>query len=132
MLLASFLCLCAFILPFGIATSVLSAELGASLASTSTMAVQPWRRVPGKALLFLLNLFSAVALIFEGYNQGVFGTVSGTPGFIAMANIGYDDIVTDATKQGGLAAAYYFGAMIGCLVGGRVLPVCSYSMHSSR
>ncbi|TKA27511.1 hypothetical protein B0A50_04341 [Salinomyces thailandicus] len=82
------------------------------------MAVQPWRRVPGKALLFLLNLFSAVALIFEGYNQGVFGTVSGTPGFIAMANIGYDDIVTDATKQGGLAAAYYFGAMIGCLVGG--------------
>lgn len=77
-----------------------------------------WRRVPGKALLFLLNLFSAVALIFEGYNQGVLGTVSETPGFIDMANIGHDGVVTDSTKQGGLTAAYYFGAMIGCLVGG--------------
>ena len=88
------------------------------------MAIKPWRRVPGKVLLFLLNLFSAVALIFEGYNQGVLGTVSETPGFIAMANIGYNGVVTDPTKQGGLAAAYYFGAMIGCLVGG-MLAMCS-------
>lgn len=82
------------------------------------MAIRPWRKVPGKTLLFLLNLFSAIALIFEGYNQGVLGTVSGTPGFIEMANIGADGVVTNSTKQGGLAAAYYFGAMIGCLVGG--------------
>jgi hypothetical protein len=34
------------------------------------MALEPWRRVPGTALLFLLNLFTAVALVFEGYNQG--------------------------------------------------------------
>lgn len=84
------------------------------------MAPQPWRRLPGKVVLFLLNLFSAIALIFEGYNQGVLGTVSETPGFIAMAGIGYDDVVTNSTKQGGLAAAYYFGAMIGCLVGGKL------------
>jgi hypothetical protein len=67
----------------------------------------------GKGLMFLLNLFTAVALIFEGYNQGVLGTVSKTPGFIAMAKIGANGKVTDTTKQGGLAAAYYFGAMWG-------------------
>jgi hypothetical protein len=55
--------------------------------------------------MFLLNLFTAVALIFEGYNQGVLGTVSETPGFIAMADIGSNGKVTDSTKQGGLAAA---------------------------
>ena len=86
------------------------------------MDIKPWRRVPGKALLFLLNVFSAVALIFEGYNQGVLGTVSETPGFIAMAKIGRNGVVTDSTKQGGLAAAYYFGAMIGCLIGGMLHP----------
>lgn len=82
------------------------------------MGVKPWRRVPGNVLLFLLNTFSAVALIYEGYNQGVLGTVSETPGFIAMAGIGHGSVVTNSTKQGGLAAAYYFGAIFGCLFGG--------------
>lgn len=68
-----------------------------------------WQHVPGKALMFLLNLFTSVALIYEGYNQGVLGSVSGTPGFIAMSGIGINGKVTDTTKQGGLAAAYYFG-----------------------
>lgn len=83
------------------------------------MAVQLWRYVPGKALMFLLNLFTSIALIYEGYNQGVLGTVSGTPGFIEMSGIGANGVVTDTTKQGGLAAAYYFGAMWGCFVGGK-------------
>ncbi|KAF3035573.1 hypothetical protein E8E12_005534 [Didymella heteroderae] len=81
---------------------------------------QPWRRVPGRVLMFLLNAFIFVALIFEGYNQGVLGTVSGTPGFIEMADIGSDGIVTNSTKQGGLAAAYYFGALFGAFIGGWV------------
>ncbi|KAH9896251.1 general substrate transporter [Xylariomycetidae sp. FL2044] len=81
---------------------------------------QPWRHVPGKPLLFLLNLVAATALIFEGYNQGALGTISTTPGFIDMADIGADGIVTDSTKQGGLAAAYYFGGMWGCFIGGWV------------
>lgn len=85
------------------------------------MTIQLWRRVPGKTLFFLLNLFSATALVFEGYNQGVFGTVSGTPGFIAMAGIGYSNTVTNSTKQGGLAASYYLGAIVGCLLGGMCL-----------
>ena len=68
--------------------------------------------------MFLLNFFSAIALIFEGYNQGVMGSVSTTPGFIDMANIGSNGVVTNSTKQGGLLAAYYFGAMVGCFIGG--------------
>ena len=82
--------------------------------------IKPWRKVPGKVLLALLNVFSAIALIYEGYNQGVLGTVSQTPGFIAMADIGRDGKVTNATKQGGLSAAYYFGAIFGCLIGGMI------------
>lgn len=84
------------------------------------MGFQPWRALPGKSVLLLLNLFSAVALIYEGYNQGVYGAVSGTPGFIAMSGIGHDSTVTKSTKQGGLAAAYYFGAMFGGFIGGWV------------
>ncbi|GAB7365081.1 hypothetical protein MBLNU230_g6172t1 [Neophaeotheca triangularis] len=68
----------------------------------------------------LLNVFSATALIFEGYNQGVYGNISGTPGFIEMAKIGELGVVTDSTKQGGLAATYYFGAIFGALSGGWV------------
>jgi MFS family permease len=79
-----------------------------------------WQHVPGKALLFLVNLVAATALIYEGYNQGVLGTVSGTPGFIDMASIGADGVVTNSTKQGGLAAAYYFGGIWGCFIGGWV------------
>ena len=81
----------------------------------------PWRRLHGRFLLILINSFIFVALIFEGYNQGVLGTVSGTPGFIQMAGIGSNGNVTNSTKQGGLAAAYYFGAMWGCFVGGELL-----------
>lgn len=82
------------------------------------MGFQPWRALSGSGVLLLLNVLSAVALIYEGYNQGVYGSVSGTPGFIAMSKIGYDSTVTQTTKQGGLAAAYYFGAMFGAFIGG--------------
>lgn len=81
--------------------------------------------------MFLLNLFTSIALIYEGYNQGVLGTVSGTPGFIAMANIGVNGVVTNATKQGGLAAAYYFGAMWGCFIGGKSFGMLFISWSAS-
>ena len=58
------------------------------------MGFQPWRVLPGKGVLLLLNILSAVALIYEGYNQGVYGSVSSTPGFIAMSDIGYSSTVT--------------------------------------
>ncbi|RGP81175.1 hypothetical protein FLONG3_712 [Fusarium longipes] len=79
-----------------------------------------WKHVPGRALLFLINIVASTALIFEGYNQGVLGTVSETPGFIDMADIGSNGVVTNSTKQGGLLAGYYFGGMCGCFLGGYV------------
>lgn len=84
------------------------------------MAFKPWRAVPGRLLLWALNLFSAVALIFEGYNQGVIGFVNSTPGYVQTVGIGGPDgKVTNTSKQGGLVSCYYFGAMFGCFVGGR-------------
>jgi MFS family permease len=79
-----------------------------------------WKAIPSSALLWILNIFTAVALIFEGYNQGVMGGISGTPGFINVMGIGADEVVTDSTKQGGLVAAYYGGAMFGCFAGGKI------------
>jgi len=79
-----------------------------------------WKAVPGSALLWVLNIFTSVALIFEGYNQGVMGGISGTPGFIQVMGIGADGVVTNSTKQGGLVAAYYGGAMVGCFAGGKI------------
>lgn len=35
------------------------------------MAFSPWRKVPGSVLLIILNFFTAIGLIFEGYNQGM-------------------------------------------------------------
>lgn len=84
------------------------------------MGIQVWRSVPGKYLLLLLNIFSAIALIYEGYNQAVYGAISSTSAFVRMSGLATDSdgAVTDSTKQGGLAAAYYFGAMFGCFIGG--------------
>lgn len=68
------------------------------------MDIKIWRKLPGRGLRIVLQIFSAVALIFEGYNQGVMGTVSATPGFIDMAKIGANGVVTDSTKQGYVSA----------------------------
>lgn len=84
------------------------------------MEFKPWRALPGRLLLWALNLFSAVALTFEGYNQGVMGFVNATPGYVQIVGIGgLDGKVTNTTKQGGLVSCYYFGAMFGGFVGGR-------------
>jgi hypothetical protein len=82
------------------------------------MGIQIWRKIPGRILHLILHLFSFVCLMFEGYNQGkkafqppnarifadnmagVLGEVSGTRGFISMADIGADGVVTNSTKQG--------------------------------
>ncbi|KAK5012915.1 hypothetical protein LTR16_003366 [Cryomyces antarcticus] len=85
------------------------------------MGLQVWLAVLGSWLLGLLDLFTSVALIFEGYNQGVMGSVSNTPSFMQMAASSVDarGTVVDATEQGGLVAAYYLGAMFGCSIGGK-------------
>jgi MFS family permease len=84
------------------------------------MAFTPWKSVPGRLVLWALNLFSGIALIYEGYNQGVMGSVNSVPGYIDTMQIGINGKVTNVTKQGGIVAIYYFGAMFGCFAGGRV------------
>lgn len=64
------------------------------------MGVQLWTRVPGNVLLRIVNVFTAVALIFEGYNQGVMGSVTNVPDFITVMGLGADGVVTNPTKQG--------------------------------
>lgn len=54
-----------------------------------------------------------------GYNQGVMGFVNSVPGYIETVGIGANGVVTNTTKQGGIVAIYYFGAMFGCFIGGR-------------
>lgn len=46
------------------------------------------------------------------------GSVSATAGFVDMAQIGANGKVINSTKQGGLVAVDYFGAMWGCFIGG--------------
>lgn len=48
------------------------------------------------------------------------GGISGTPDFIRVMEIGVNGVVTNSTKQGGLVAAYYGGAMFGCFLGGKI------------
>lgn len=84
------------------------------------MAFTPWKNVPGWLVLWALNLFSGIALIYEGYNQGVMGSVNSIPGYIDTMQIGTNGKVTNVTKQGGIVAVYYFGAMFGCFAGGRL------------
>ncbi len=48
------------------------------------------------------------------------GFVNGVPDYIQTVGIGSNGVVTDTTKQGGLVAIYYFGAMFGCFIGGRL------------
>lgn len=47
------------------------------------------------------------------------GSVNGVPDYIDTVGIGADGVVTNTTKQGGIVAIYYFGAMFGCFIGGR-------------
>jgi MFS family permease len=84
------------------------------------MAFTPWKNVPGWLVLWALNIFSGIALVYEGYNQGVMGSVNSTPGYIDTMQIGSNGKVTNVTKQGGIVAVYYFGAMFGCFAGGRL------------
>lgn len=84
------------------------------------MAFTPWKSLPGWLVFWALNLFSGIALLYEGYNQGVMGSVNSIPGYIDTMQIGIDGKVTNVTKQGGIIAIYYFGAMFGCFAGGRL------------
>jgi MFS family permease len=48
------------------------------------------------------------------------GSVNGVPDYINTVKIGSRGVVSNTTKQGGIVAIYYFGAMFGCFIGGRL------------
>lgn len=64
------------------------------------MAGKIWRKMNGKGVHFIANAFSFIALIYEGCNQGVMGTVSANPDFISIHGLGEDGKVTKPIKQG--------------------------------
>lgn len=66
-----------------------------------------WRNWSPRTVLFAINVFAAVAIFFEGYDQGVMGGVNDSPDYQKVVNIGSGDgTVTRPTKQGGLVAVY--------------------------
>ncbi|OQD75725.1 hypothetical protein PENDEC_c006G04528 [Penicillium decumbens] len=78
-----------------------------------------WRNWSPQTVLFAINVFAAVAIFFEGYDQGVMGGVNGSPDYQKVMNLGSGDgVVTRPTKQGGLVAVYYLGTLFGCFLGG--------------
>lgn len=66
-----------------------------------------WQRWSPKTVLFAINVFAAVAIFFEGYDQGVMGGVNGSADYQKVVGIGPGDGTVDRpTKQGGLVAVY--------------------------
>jgi hypothetical protein len=65
------------------------------------MVGQIWRNMNGGMVTFMANAFSFVALIYEGCNQGVMGTVSANPDFVNVHTLGDGDgKITKPLKQG--------------------------------
>lgn len=66
-----------------------------------------WRNWTSRTLLLAINVFAAVAIFFEGYDQGVMGGVNVSGDYQRVVDIGPGDgTVTQPTKQGGLVAVY--------------------------
>ncbi len=66
-----------------------------------------WKKWSPKTVLLAINVFAAVAIFFEGYDQGVMGGVNVSADYQKVVGIGPGDgTVTQPTKQGGLVAVY--------------------------
>lgn len=65
------------------------------------MGIALWKRMSGNKLLTFINVFSGVAMFFEGYNQGVMGGVNTVSEYMTTVGIGANGVITDTTKQGG-------------------------------
>ncbi|KAJ5865276.1 uncharacterized protein N7529_007192 [Penicillium soppii] len=78
-----------------------------------------WRTVPGPRLLKLITAVSAIAISYEGMSQGVMGAVNVAPEY--GYRMGFADEhgkVIKPSLQGGIAAMYYFGALLGAFWAG--------------
>jgi hypothetical protein len=65
------------------------------------MGVALWKHLSGNKLLTFINVFSGIAMFFEGYNQGVMGGVNTVSQYMETVGIGSNGVITNTTKQGG-------------------------------
>lgn len=78
-----------------------------------------WKRLSSRQLNVTIQIFSLIAIFFEGYDQGVMGGVNSAPNYVTTVGIGEPDgTVTETTHQGGIVSVYYLGCIFGCFAGG--------------
>lgn len=64
-----------------------------------------WRKLSATQLNIAIQVFSLIAIFFEGYDQGVMGGVNASPDYVREVNIGLaNGTVTNQTKQGGIVS----------------------------
>lgn len=78
-----------------------------------------WKQLTPSRLNICIQVFSLIAIFFEGYDQGVMGGVNASPNYLTVVGIGRPDgTVTNTTHQGGIVSIYYLGAIFGAFAGG--------------
>ena len=81
-------------------------------------------RLRKKKLLIAINCLAALSIFFFGYDQGMMGGVNNAQDYLSVMGIGYVNeatnqvVITYPLLQGGIVCIYYFGTLIGCLIGG--------------
>lgn len=64
-----------------------------------------WKNLSAKQLNIAIQVFSLIAIFFEGYDQGVMGGVNASPDYVREVKIGLDDgTITNETKMGGIVS----------------------------
>lgn len=71
-----------------------------------TMAYQTlWKKLSATQLNIAIQVFSLIAIFFEGYDQGVMGGVNASPDYVREVKIGHaDGTITNETKMGGIVS----------------------------
>jgi len=78
-----------------------------------------WKRLTPAQHNIAIQTFSLISIFFEGYNQGVMGSVNAAPRYVEKVGIGLPTgEVTDTLHQGGIVSIYYLGCIFGCFGGG--------------
>jgi hypothetical protein len=68
-----------------------------------------WKKLSATQLNIAIQVFSLIAIFFEGYDQGVMGGVNASPDYVREVKIGLaDGTVTNQTKQGGIVSVVSF------------------------
>ena len=64
-----------------------------------------WKKLSATQLNIAIQVFSLIAIFFEGYDQGVMGGVNASPDYVREVKIGRDDgTITNETKMGGIVS----------------------------